>query len=119
MEGNKCTAKSVAHISHLLILELILELDSEPVSLPLIVPANRVHADADYCLERSKNHLEEEEGNNGGRLSRNLLGKVEGLEERGCVKEGREKRKDCENMELGDCHHLGWVHVVPVAKFVR
>jgi len=119
MEGNESTAKSVAHIAHLLIPELVLELDSEPVSFPLVVPANRVHADADYRLKRSENHLEEEEGDNGGRLSGNLFGKVEGLEERGCVEEGREKGKDCENVELGDCQHLSWVHVVPVAEFVR
>jgi hypothetical protein len=35
------------------------------------------------------------------------------------VQEGGEEREDGEDVELGDGHHLGGVHVVPVPELVR
>jgi hypothetical protein len=35
------------------------------------------------------------------------------------VEECGEERQDGEDVHLGDAEELGWVHVVPVAEFVR
>jgi hypothetical protein len=57
VEGDQGTSEAVAHIIHLLSLELVLEFTCKPVSFPLKVPADRVHADANDGLERGQDHL--------------------------------------------------------------
>jgi len=89
MEGDQSTSQAVTHISHLLIRQLILQFDCEPVRFPLKVPADGVHANAYKSLERCQDHLEEQEGHDCWGLSRDGLGEIEGTEERWGVQEGR------------------------------
>ena len=52
----------------------------------------------------------------GGRDAR-AAGKSKAKELQG-MEEGREKRQDREDVDLGDAQELGGVHVVPVSEFV-
>lgn len=65
-----------------------------------------------------KTYLEEQESDEGRRLSSDLLREVEGPQERGSVQEGGEGGQNGEHVKLGDSHELGGVEVVPVTEFV-
>ena len=119
MNGNQSTSEAVTHIVHLLVLQLVLELDGEPVGFPFEMPADGVHGDAHNSFEGRQDHLEHEEGKDGRWLRCDRFGEVEGAQEGWRVQEGWEESEDCEDVELGDGHHFGWVKVVPVAQFVR
>jgi len=118
MQGNKSFAQPITHIGHFLIIELILQLDSEPVGFPFEMPGDSVHSDAHNGLEWGEDHLEEKERDNSGWLGSNFLGEVEGPEERRCMQESGEEGQDREDVELGNGHHLCGVEVVPVAEFM-
>lgn len=77
MQGNQRTSEPIPHITHLLIIQLVLQLNSETIRLPLKVSAQGVHTNADDGFERSEDHLEDKEGDNGRRLGCYFLGKVE------------------------------------------
>ncbi len=64
-------------------------------------------------------YLEEQEGDDGGRLGCDVLGEVERAEEGRRVHESGEEREDGKDVKLGGKEHLGWVHVVPVTEFMR
>jgi hypothetical protein len=118
MQRNKCTSQTVAHILHFLCVQHVLKLASEPVCLPLKVAADRIHADADNSFKRCQDHLhkksvflsapsggvktnlEQQKRDDGWGLCRDGFGEIEGTEERRCVKEGREKRENREDVYL-------------------
>lgn len=136
MQRNKSTSKAVAHIGHLLVGKLYLQLACEPVRLVLESPAHRVHRNAHHSLERCQQHLLEalvcnrkkaelcrhlvqQEGNDSRRLCGNGRREVECAEKRGRMKERKEEREDRENVHLGNQEKLRWVQVIPVTEFVR
>jgi hypothetical protein len=118
MESNQSRSKPVTHILHLLRVQLVLKFASEPVSLKLETPANGVHGHSDNGFHGHEDHLEQDERQNRRGLRRNLFREVERSEEPWGVNEGREESEDREDVDLRNDEELGWVHVVPVAKFV-
>ena len=118
MNGNQSASEPITHIAHLLILEFVLELDSEPIGLPFKMPADGVHGNAHDGFEGRQDHLEHEEGKNGGWLCCDDFWEVKGTQEGWGVQEGREESEDSEDVELGNGHHFGGVKVIPVAEFV-
>lgn len=118
MQSNQRASEPIAHITHLLIFQLVLQLDRKPIRLPLKVSTDGVHPDAYDRLKRGQDHLEEQEGDDGRRLGGNFLGEIEGAEDRRGVKEGGEQGEDGEDVDLRDGEEFGGVEVVPVAELV-
>jgi len=100
MNGNQSPSEAVTHIVHLLILELVLKLNGEPIGFPFEMPADGVHGDAHDCFEGGQDHLEHEESKDGRWLGCDRFGEVEGAQERWRVQEGREESEDGEDVEL-------------------
>jgi len=118
MEGNQSRSKPVTHILHLLRLQFVLKLASEPVGLKLETPANGVHGHSNNRLHGHEDHLEHNERQNRRGLRRNLFRKVKCSEEQRGVDEGGEESEDREDVDLRNDEELGRVHIVPVTEFV-
>ena len=65
-----------------------------------------------------RTYLEQQECDDRWRTRGNASREIKGTKELWRVEEGREKRKDGEDVDLGDAQELGGVHVVPVSEFV-
>lgn len=111
--------ESLAHIVHLLVIQPILELYSKAISFPFKSSAGIILKDAENLLDRSQDHLEDDEGDNCRRVSRNLWGKVKGAQHRWCVDKRREQRENAEYVDFGENHHLSGMKIEPVTEFVR
>jgi hypothetical protein len=77
MKSNQRASQPVTHIIHLLVIQPVLQLDREPIRLPLKVSANSINADASDRFQGGYDHLEQKESDDGGWMSCYFLGKVE------------------------------------------
>ena len=118
VESDQSRPKPVAHIPHLLRLQLVLKFTSELVSLKLETPADSVHSHPDNGFRRHEDHLEQNERQNRWGSCRNRIREVECSEEPWSVDEGGKESQDREDVDLRNDKELGWVHVVPVAEFM-
>lgn len=126
MQTDQSPSEPLTHIIHTLSLLLpscrlhtVLQLHRKPVSLELEFPAHSIHGDAHNSLNGCQDHLEQQECNDGRRVLGNISRVTEGREDGWGVQERREECKDGEDVQLGDEEHLGGVHEVPMAKFMR
>jgi len=118
MKSNESLSKPVAHILHVLRFQLVLKFTGEPVSLKLESPTNGVHPHSDNGFQGHEDHLEQDKRWNSRGSCRNVCWKVERSEEPRGMNKGGKESEDRKDVGLGNNEKLGWVHIIPMAKFM-